>query len=229
MLRCGLEEPLQANMQLYMLNEETGEIVLSHIENQHLNRYSFVLTGTKIEADVAFTNVLQAIRDTTKKSVSWFLIRSYHTTGYDRVRSLAWLSRRKKGGWTVWTDDMLAIASKSAGINTQLFQPLGYQGWHYDGCLIFFLGEAPDVHSLAHPPARPTIELLTHNEPLAPSQQFLMWLNDNNYTVAYPFYGEFSRSGLIVISPERIQIQVLQSQGVVQETRQGAEAQGVWL
>ncbi len=229
MVRCGLEEPLRANTQLYMLNEETGETVLSHIEKQHLNRYSFVLTGEKSEADVAFSGVLQTIRDTMKKSVSWFLIRSYHTTGYDRVRSFAWLSRRKKEGWTIWVDNTLGIASKPADLNDQSFQPPEYQGGHYDGRLIFFFGEAPDGQMLAHPPVRPTIELLANHEPLAPSQQFLMWLDDNKYTVAYPFRGEFGRWGLIVISPDRIQIQELQSQGIIQETWQGGEAQEVWL
>lgn len=73
MLVCEQEEPLQVNGQLDALDEETGVVGLSYIEDPRLNRYSFIWLGERSETYDAFTRLIQALLEHSHTPATWVL------------------------------------------------------------------------------------------------------------------------------------------------------------
>jgi hypothetical protein len=228
MLICGGEEPLQTNEMLDTRYEPT---VLSDNEQrvvQMLNRYSFMWLGDLSEEDAAYARITQAITSDLTTKMTWLLVRQYHVTGDDRIRSLAWLSRRRKEGWFVYHDDTLAIASKEADDSEgdSVFPP-GFDGV-YDGHLLLAFGDTPPVEVFAKEPWRSSMQRVAGGGSPGRDTRVLAWLVDHHLSIAYERRDDVGRFGLVVMSPARIPIAEWQAQGLIHKIKTGTDVGDVW-
>lgn len=228
MLICGVEEPLRRNGMLDPSPERIGSPTDDLYSGQLLNRYSFMWLGQRAEDNAAYSQLIRAImRGTPVTQLIWFLVYRYHVSGDYRIRSLAWLSRRKKEGWIVYHDDTLAIASKQAEEwEAAMLYPPGYGVG--DGNLLLVIGQPSPIDVLTHESLRSTVQQFAQGGALELDTHVLAWLTKYQLTVAYQKRDDLGRWGLIMLSPVRIPTSDLLAQGIIQEIKTGAEAETVW-
>lgn len=74
MMVLGLEEPLHWNKQLYALDESTRECKLSKVEDDGLNRYSFIWLGKHEERDTRHSELVREITSQRGDDPCWYLV-----------------------------------------------------------------------------------------------------------------------------------------------------------
>jgi len=229
MFLCGQEEPLQSNSQIHLLEETTGAIVLSDLDDQRLNRYSFLWFGNKVDSSAAFAQLMNSILTETGVGATW--LAAYRTAGDYRTRGLLHAAKRAKEGWTVYRDEALAITSKyTSHIQSSEFRPVGelpYKGLQNDA-LVIFLGSEPQLHLLLQNPLYLSVEAFARFQKMIPGRQFLIWLADQHSTIAYQARSDLGKLALIVVGTMKIQTKPLVAQGIISEIREGTEAASVW-
>ncbi len=229
MLVCGQEEPLQINEYIATLDEATGNGVISREDDARLNRYSFVWLGASGESDAAFARLVLATLELLSTPATW--VATYSMTGEDRVHKQLLLAKRVKEGWAVYRDQDLAIAAASAtNFSTLSYRPvdeLPYSGLQTDELLLFLEpGLAPTT--LAHDPARSTLQWFAAHTRLFPSKPFLNWLAQEHHTVIYRARSYGGHRGLVVVGTLHLPTEQLLAQGVIKEIKSGSEAGTVW-
>lgn len=224
MIICGQEEPLEVNQQIYMLDEDTGQIVLSDVEDQRLNRYSFVGLGTQTEVQSQVKRLLQALLSDLPAQAQRFSVHEYSTSD-DHFKSLIWIMKRKKAYWNIQIVNSLVIASKPIEENMSV----GFDSADSIYSELFLIsGESFLPHALTTEVVLPTLYTFAKTGKLAPSAEFLSWLATQEYTFIYRERDVIGRIVIVVVGVAKVPTEAFMAQGIIQEIKVGSEATEVW-
>jgi hypothetical protein len=235
MLVCGREEPIRPNEHIYQGIERVDRLVLSDVEDDRLNRYSFVWLGSRDDASEKLTLLLQVVLSAWGAGGSW--LAAYDTGGQVATRSRLHLAKRKKEGWDTVDDGTLGIAvraidhmEKDATVDDTIrLSPrheLQYAGLRWDSPVLV-IGRAFSASSVARAATRSALARLAIWS-MTPTRKFLGWLARTERTLIYTAKSHANHPGIIVVGTRRIGVEDLVSTGLVSSIEDGDNAGDVW-
>jgi hypothetical protein len=256
MMVVGVEEPLQANPMLYALDDATGKKVLSHCTNDKLNRYSFVWTGSAHEATERFAALLtllgQKIPGHGAWVSAWTIPRNFESwitaTRWvinssksdqriakgrkmweeDKTRSENLVNSRRQMGWKLCEKQELVIALKNVDLETVTSFTSSDYSYTDKGGIVLMAGSNISCEVFLQAEPQQTLSWMGQRKSIYPSQNFLAWLVEKQFTLFYEASDDAGRPGIIVITPFCLPIDFAQNQSIVQEAIFGNEASRVW-
>lgn len=223
--RCGVEEPLAENQQLYALEEASGTIQLARVSIAELNRYSIVARGWSEAGAVGFamrTSALMGVQ------ASWLVAWELHADGPFKIRSQVLRSRLRKHGWRDAVADGLAVAVTAAfrghapGVPGEIDRR--QTGW----ALVF--ADTPDPQWFTRAPLEKTVRMFARTHRLQPSREFLRGLAERELGLAYPAAGAGDLGGLVLVLPVGLdpRLERLRQDGAISEVVYQPHAEDVW-
>ncbi len=229
MMVLGREEPLIKNKQIYALNEISGEIELSRVEDDGLNRYTFLWLGDFDRRDTTFANLLRHISAELNKDPCWLLI--WETPRHENnLLPDPKIDLRNEQGWATHKGDHITLGQRLVDLDTLSGpEPGGHEPKYGDGGTFILMGDVPPATDLVCPPVGKTLQKFAYSREMAPSSPFLSWVRERRLTLAYFIRNMYSRLGMIVVTPDRLELDPLREKGFVDTLHDGGDAPDVWL
>lgn len=229
MMVLGLEEPLHWSKQLYAFDEINHECKLSKVEDDGLNRYSFIWLGEYEQRDARHQDLIKAITEQRGEDPCWYLIWGLPEDHAESIEFQARRQSRTGDGWEVHHGESFAVAQKMCELDQLAgFRPANHRKHPGDGGLFLIWGNAPAGPDLVKPPTLVTLEDFCERRELAPSSPFLSWVRSRKLTFMYPLRDQQSHLGLVVVTPLAIDIEALKSCNLVSKVHEGRDAGRAW-
>jgi hypothetical protein len=223
---CGVEEPLQANSQLLAVDESNGAVRCADFAEPRLCRYSFTQLG-----DSDLRSLVAALVGQFSDSPRWVLIWRHHESGDLSMRSRIRVSRLRAQGFATAVSEGVGVASLPfSGVAPDTFRPaeisLHPAG---DGAVVLVAAEADSAQLLVSQAGDRTLAEAGNRFRFSPSAKFLSWLAEVRMRVLYESLDQLERPGLVLLSPEPLDVQAMVRVGVVQRVEEGLRAPVVWM
>jgi hypothetical protein len=223
-IRCGVEEPLQANEQI-LATDASGSAQLATFSVAGLNRYSFVWTQPSPISFDLLEILLGYEQGYRSVVVGW----NHDIAGTYRIRSLRTERALAKAGWVTQAEQGLGLGCKTYGkLKGDIWPPvptLPFLGW------FVMVGGALTPAQMLGGSFVTTIRSFCRRSKLEPSRDFLEGLVSEGVTIVYPARGATDLHGVVVVSPSVLSTPVmgLRVSGVISEVRMNETAASVWL
>lgn len=213
---CNIEEPLRFNEQLYALNEQTGRLVLSHIESDILNRYSFGWTEGAGRAQEFISCIINALPKPMNESINLLSAWVDNMAGVDLGVRSKWIKSQKlRENWVVCQDKELSIATKQIPISGENIITMDIFNKPYEGTILM-CGDTPSPETFLRSPVRRSVSQLAARRKFSPSKEFMVWLERMDY-LAVGYFTKEERGDIIftVVSSNQIHLEGLYSRGIL--------------
>lgn len=232
MITLTKEEPLRPNGSLWAVDDATGRIILSTFANARLNRYSFLFrpeTDTQPDQEIKAL-VAQLVKELARqinKPASWVDAWDDHSGDlYTPTRARTTALWHRKDGYTIYEEPgqiarpqlslgmtpRLSIAIKPAGLlQNSKGEKLKFFG-NFRGFLAF--GKLLPLETFTNSRARATMSAVA-NRSFTPSAEFLSWFEEQHLSLIYQEYDERGYFFIIVVVPQKLDIEALITQGLV--------------
>ncbi len=228
MMVLGREEPLTWNKQIYALNETTNEIELSRVEDNGLNRYSFLWQGEFDQRNIKFTELIRHISETLNQDPCWFLIWKTPKIENNPVHDPK-LETRTAEGWATHAGESTTVGQKAIDLDELTGpEPDGHKKLPRDGGMFILMGEVPAAPDLTEHPVKNTMYVLGHTHEMAPSSSFLSWVRERSMTLVYCNRHKHGRLGFIVVTPHKLELEPLKEKGFADTLNDGEDAPLTW-
>lgn len=224
---CGVEQPIQANEQLYSLDEGTGSIGLAQFTNANLHRYSFV-PQVESSSGADLLAVVARIASAFGGLVTW-VVTFLESPAVSPLRSRALVKRLSMQEWNTVKGSGLYLATKPVSFDSERSLPPEDADPRICGWTIL-LGHPPDYRCLVERPFKATLSTMALTHRFQPSQEFLAACGEAQLAVAYVAKDSRERMGLVVVSPRELSLVIrgMQRDGLVGRVLLGDDANEVW-
>ncbi|QPJ61780.1 MAG: hypothetical protein G3M70_07745 [Candidatus Nitronauta litoralis] len=230
MMVLGREEPLTWNKQIYAFNEISNEIELSRVEDDGLNRYSFLWQGEFEQRNKKFTDLLRHVSQTLEQDPCWFLI--WETPRNEKGNRLhdPKIEIRNNDGWATHVGEKITVGQKLIDLDELSGpEPAGHKKLARDAGTFILMGDLPAAPDLTEPPAEKTLSRFAYCSEMAPSSPFLSWVRERSMTLGYWNRNMHSHLGLVIVTRHVLDIEVLREKGFVDTLHDGDDAVHAWL
>ena len=228
MMVLGREEPLVKNKLVYAFNEISGEVELSKVEDDGLNRYSFLWRGEFDRRNARFADLIRHIGAHLNQDPCWFLV--WGTPRRDRnLVPDPKIDQRETEGWATHKGEVITIGQKmDEPDNITGPEPAGHTHQYGDGGTFLLMGDVPTATDLVGPPAEKTLRKFAETREMAPSSPFLSFVRERGLTLAYFLRDNQSQLGMITVTPHQLNLDSLKENGFADTLHDGDDALLAW-
>ncbi len=230
MMVLGREEPLIWNKQIYAFNEISNEIELSRVEDDGLNRYSFVWRGDFDKRNQKFTDLIRHISQTLDQDPCWFLI--WGTPRDEKNNRLhdPKLEIRSNEGWATHAGEGVTVGQKLIDLDELSGpEPADHKKLARDAGTFILMGDLPAAPDLTEPPAVKTLNRFAYCSEMAPSSPYLSWVRERSMTLGYWNRNMHSHLGLIIVTPHKLELDTLKEKGFADTLYDEDDAELAWV
>ncbi len=229
MMVLGREEPLVRNKRIYAFNEISNEIELSRVEDDGLNRYSFVWRGDFEKRNQKFTDLIRHVSLTLTQDPCWFLI--WETPKNDKGNRLhdPKVEKRINDGWATHVGEGFTIGQKLIDLDELSGpEPEGHKKLPGDAGTFILMGDLPAAPDLTFPPVEKTLSRFAYCSEMAPSSPYLSWVRERSMTLGYWNRDLLSHLGLIIATPHKLDLETLKEKGFADTLHDDSDAGLAW-
>ena len=194
------ECPLSPN-QLVTLLEEKGQVIEERLDVTGLCRVVFVSDENPEAGLTEIASILDQIGSRHPLPMAWFL--AWQVSGYRPTRTKWLLSKRRREGWLIDTDKVIAIARKAVPTPIQTFYPPNYS-WRDEGGCVILIGPIPASEDFLAPPFDVSFRYLADKRRFFPTRPFLNKLAVHQLAVAYLEKDQRRRDSLVMIGAHQV-------------------------
>lgn len=230
MMVLGREEPLIWNKQVYALNEISNEIELSRVEDDGLNRYSFVWRGDFEKRNQKFTDLIRHTSQVLNQDPCWFLI--WKTPKNEKGNRLhdPKIEKRSNEGWETHIGENITVGQKLIDLDELTGpEPAGHEKLPRDAGTFILMGDLPAAPDLTVPPVERTLDRFAYCSEMAPSSPYLSWVRERSMTLGYWNRDMLSHLGLILVTPHKLDLEPLKEKGLMDTLLDEDDAALAWV